>query len=117
MKKLLPLIAVCLASCATTQSDFVTIGQSYAAKPIDHTIDVFEADEKPSRPFEVVAEVFTTKEATHFITYSLEDALVELKAQAREAGADAIMAIEEERSRHLETSKYLASGKAIRYTD
>lgn len=117
MKKLLPVITLLLASCATTQSDFVTIGQSYAAKSMDHVIQVFGADEKPSRPFEVVAEVFTTKEATHFITYSMEDALVELRAQAREAGADAIMEIEEERSRHLETSKYLASGKAIRFTD
>lgn len=117
MKKLLPIIALLLVSCATTQSDFVAIGQSYASKPVDHVIQVFEADEKPSRTFEVVAEVFTTKEATHFITYSLDDALVELKAQAREAGADAIIEIEEERSRYLETSKYLASGKAIRFTD
>ena len=48
---------------------------------------------------------------------SFEDALPELQAQARLAGADAIIEIDERQSQVLETMVYHVTATAIRYTD
>lgn len=111
----LALIAT-VAACTTTQGSYTPLASGYAARPADHPIEVFRTGQ-PDRPFIAVAELDVHKEATHFITFGFEDALPELEAQARQAGGDAIIDIDESRSRYLETSIYHISAKAIRYTD
>ena len=108
--------AACLTACASTHSDFVALGgETFAAKPQDHNIDVFTDGQTPDKTYVIVAEVFTSKEA-HLKTYRLDDALVELKQQTRAVGGDAIIAISEKRDRHLEAFMYIVSAKAVRYT-
>jgi uncharacterized protein YbjQ (UPF0145 family) len=56
-------------------------------------------------------------EKTHFIGSSLDDALPELKKQARLSGADAIIEIRESSSKTGETKIYHVTATGIRYTD
>jgi len=106
-----------IGGCATTISDYVPLGQTFAANAMDHPIAVFEGEAEPDRPFVEVAEVFTTKESTHLVKASTDSGLGELKTQARFAGGDALYKLSEKRARHLETQQLILSAIAIRYTD
>jgi uncharacterized protein YbjQ (UPF0145 family) len=108
--------ALGLSSCASTQSDYLPSGERFAERPIDAKIDVYEGDIIPDRTYTVIGEVYVSKEA-HLRSYKLENAMPELKVQARRVGAHAIMSITEKRSRHLEAGLYIVSAKAIRYSD
>lgn len=105
-----------VAACASTQSSYTPLSAGYEARPANHPIEIFRND-APDRAYIIVAELDVHKEATHFITYGFDDAVPELKLQARAAGADAIIDVVELRSRYLETSIYHISAKAIRYSD
>lgn len=119
MKAFTPILVIglLLAGCTTAQASFTPIakGQPLAPRAADYPIEVFEGEQAPVRPYDEVATLDVHLEATHFITFSFADALPRLKEQARAAGADAIMAIRETRSRLLETSIYHLTAKAIRY--
>lgn len=74
-------------------------------------------DETPQRPFVRISRLDVHLEKTHFISSSLDDALPELKKQARLSGADAIIAIQEYSSMMGETRIYHVTATGIRYTD
>lgn len=110
-------IGVMLAGCTSTQASFTPAakGQSFAPRARDYPIEILEGDQAPTRPYDEVGELNVHLESTGFVGFTFADALPQLQAKARAAGADAIMAISEKRTRYLETSMYNLSAKAIRY--
>lgn len=108
--------AVFTTACASTTSSYIPKGKAYAAKPIDHPITIYSETDEVKKLYIEIAEVFTSSEA-HLQNQKLEDALEELKIQAREAGGDAIINIKEKRSRHLEAGLYIVEATAIRFTE
>lgn len=110
------LLVLC-TSCATTNSQFSFLGQSYPPKPAGFQVEVFDTG-LPTRPFERIARLDVHLEKTHFIDSGLKDALPRLTEQARLAGADAIIEIKERSSTiSLETKVYHVTATGIRYTD
>jgi Putative heavy-metal-binding len=111
------LTALCVVACATSQSGFRPLGSAtYAARPADSAIEVFEG-QAPERAFDRIARLDAHYEKTHFISTSRETAIAELKKQARAAGADAIVDIEEKRSQVGETLILHVTATAIRYRE
>lgn len=109
------LAVVVVASCATTQSRYAVLEDSYPPKPEGYDVQVFH--EAPQRPFIRISRLDVHLEKTHFIGSSLDDALPELKKQARLSGADAIIEMRESSSRVGETKIYHVTATGIRYTD
>lgn len=111
---LLVLALGCLAGCASTQCRYVRLGETYPPVPDSIDVQVFRA-ELPDRPFLRVSRLDVHLERTHFIGSGLEDALPELKRQARLSGAEAIIEIREQRSQVGETKIYHVTAVGIRY--
>jgi hypothetical protein len=110
----LALIVLCVAACATTQGKFRPLGTTYPPKPGSFAVEVFETT--PDRPFERIARVDAHFEKTFFATTFRNTAIEELKKQARAAGADAIIEIDERRSQLNETLILHVSATAIHFT-
>jgi hypothetical protein len=110
------MVALFTISCATMQSRYSMLGDSYPPKPEGYNVQVFR-DEAPQRPFVRISRLDVHLEKTHFIGSSLDDALPELKKQARLAGADAIIEIRESSSMVRETKIYHVTATGVRYTD
>jgi hypothetical protein len=122
MKSIVQALCLCLAallcnSCiATSQSRFSHLSKFYEPKPAGFEVVLF-GQESPQRPFERISRIDVHKEKTHFMSSPLAEVLPELKEQARLSGADAIIEIDEKRSRLAETSIYHVTATGIRYTD
>jgi hypothetical protein len=110
------LVIIAAVSCATSQSRYRMLGQSFPPKPEGSEVRVFR-DTAPDRPFVRVSRLDVHLEKTHFIGSSLENALPELRKQARLSGADGIMEIRESNSMVGETKIYHVTATGIRYTD
>ncbi len=110
------LMALMLTSCMTTQSRFSALDQSYTPKPEGYEVEVFP-EGIPQRPFIKISRLDVHLEKSHFIKSSFEDALPELKKQARLSGADAIIEIRESTSRTGETTIYHVIATGIRFTN
>ena len=113
------LIAALLAAtggCASTLRRHEFLGPSFPARAADAPVEVFKTD-PPTRAFIKIARLDVHLEKTGFVTSNLDNALPELKKQARAAGADAIIEITETRSQHLETMMYHVTAYGIRYSD
>jgi hypothetical protein len=110
-------VVLVATACTTTQASFKPGAEVFAARDKSHPIAVFEGDETPSLPYREIATLDVHLEATHFITFDLQDAIPKLIEQARAAGGDAIIEIKETRSRYLETFMYHVTAKAIRFSD
>ena len=83
-----------ITACATMQSRYIMLTeQKYPPRPEGHEIAVFRTG-SPDRPFIRISRLDVHLEKTHFIGSSFEDALPELKKQARLSGADAIIDIQ-----------------------
>jgi hypothetical protein len=104
-----------LAGCVSVQPVAFPIGPRRAPKPPNAVIQLFRGVE-PTRPFEPVARLNVHIEKTFFIPSAFEEAQPKLEALAREHGADAIMKIEEKKSRLNETFIYNVSATAIVFT-
>lgn len=107
------LVACVLTGCAASEvGTFTSLGPSRMPKPHDYHVDVFEAT-LPQRPFERVAILDAHCESQWFATPSLQDDVMpELIRQARAAGCDAIIEIQE---KHLESPGNFETG-AKHYT-
>ncbi len=103
-----------LAGCASTQSRYVLLGATYPPLPEGTEVQVFR-EGHPDRPFVRVSRLDVHLEKTHFIGSGLEDALPELKRQARLSGAEAVIEIQEQRSQVGETKIYHVTAVGIRY--
>ena len=106
--------AVLLASCATTQSRYIPLDQSYPSRPDDCKLEVFKTG-VPSKNFIRIARLDVHLEKTHFIGSGFEDALPELKKQACRAGADAIIDVQERKSIVGETNIYHVTATGVKY--
>jgi len=109
-------VALFTVSCATMQSRYSMLGNSYPQKPEGCDVQVFH-DEVPQRPFVKISRLDVHLEKTHFINSSLDDALPELKKQACLSGADAIIEIRESSSMVWETRVYHVTATGVRYTN
>jgi putative heavy-metal-binding protein len=103
-----------VSGCATTQSRISFLGEHYPPRAADVAVEVFR-DGVPDRPFNRIARLDVHLEKTGFVTSRFEDALPELKKQARQAGADAVIEIQETRSQILETMVYHVTATGVRY--
>jgi len=92
------------------------LGDSYPPKPEGYDVQIFQ-NEIPQRPFVRISRLDVHLEKTHFVGSALDDALPELKKQARLSGADAIIEIRESRSGVGETKIYHVTATGIRYID
>jgi len=108
------LLAVCVVGCSTTQTHFRPLGPVYPARLANAPVELFESG-APSRPFERIARLDVHFEKTALVSTSHETALKALQAEARAAGADAIIDIDERRSRINETLVLHVTGTGIRY--
>jgi hypothetical protein len=117
---LLRVIAGCLllvaAGCATTQSRFEYLGDHYPPRAAGAPIEVFR-DSVPQVLFKRIARLDVHLEQSGFLKPTFEQALPELKKQARMAGADAIIEIDERPSQILETMVLHVTATAVRYND
>jgi hypothetical protein len=109
------LMGLCVVACATTQGSFRPLGKTYPAKPANFEVQVLKST--PTQPFERIARLDAHFEKTHFVSTSLDSAIEELKKQARAAGADAIIDIDERRSRLNETMILHVTATAIHFTE
>ena len=113
-----PVMALCLGltGCATSASHFFPIGeQRYEAKSVDYPITVY-TDALPEQPYRRIARLNFHSEKTVFASTAYQDALIALKQQARQAGADAIIELKETRKTLNETKIYNVTATAIVYT-
>jgi hypothetical protein len=102
------------AGCATTQSRLEFLGEHYPPHPADAPVALFRTG-LPPVPFRRVARLDVHIEKTGFATSSFEEALPELRKEARQAGADAIIEVEERRSQVRETMVYHVTATGVRY--
>lgn len=112
------LAVILAASCATTQSRYSMLSKNYSPQPLseDYEVEVFRSG-NPKKPFVKISRLDVHLEKTHFIGSNLDNALPELKRQARLSGAQAIIDIDEANSRVGETMIYHVTATGIRYTD
>lgn len=118
LKNIAPcLIALLAVSCASTLGRFTCLQLPCPPpKLAGFEVEVFRQG-APDRPFDRIARVDVHLEKTGFAGSSLEDALPELKKQARLSGADALIEIRETTSTHAETRIYHVTATGIRYKD
>jgi len=112
------LVAVLVVSCATAmQGRFSMLGQSYPPKPAGFDVQIFR-DDLPKRPYVKISRLIVHIERTLMGgSSSIEDALPELKEQARLSGADAIIDIQQSVSSvAAETEIFNVTATGIRYT-
>ena len=100
----------------TSSWTFVAIGAARAPKPEVASVEIFR-DGLPERAFERVSRLDVHMEKTFLLSSDLDDALSELKKQARASGADAIIEIHERRSTVIETKIYHVTAYGIRFID
>jgi len=110
------LVVILLTSCATTQSRYSMLGQSYPSRAEDCKVDIFKTG-SPDKKFIKVSRLDVHLEKTHFIGSSFEDALPELKKQACKSGADAIIDVQERSSMVGETKIYHVTATGIKYLE
>lgn len=107
-------VLLCFSGCATTQSHISFLAEHYPPRAADAAVEVFR-DGVPNRAFNRIARLDVHLEKTGFVKSSFAGALSELKKQARQAGADAVIEIEEKRSQILETMVYHVTATGVRY--
>lgn len=111
-------IALLVAGCATEVGQHTFLKQSYPAKPENYPVEIY-TNGVPSRPFERVAILDVHCESQGFMTPNLQqDGIPVLIKQARAAGCDAVIEIEEAKTPSnwtLETRTKHFTGMAIIY--
>lgn len=111
------LLGAMLAGCASTQGRFSPEATTrFPPLAVDQPIDVFRTGQ-PVRPHVRVARLDAHLEKVAWQSSSLDEALIELKKQARMAGGHAIVDIREQRSQVNETKILHVTATAVRYTD
>jgi hypothetical protein len=104
-----------LAGCSTTRSLAFPVGtERHAARPAGTPVAIFRTG-KPDRPYRVVARLNVHLEKTFLVPSAFDDALPELENLARQQGADAVIEIEEKKSRQNETFMYNVTGTAVAF--
>ena len=94
---------------------FSRLSGNYPPKPKDYSVEVL--DHNPTRPFEEIARLDVHTEHGFFDEPTLKQVMPELLKQARLAGADAIINIQERKATLNETKVLHVTATAIRYKD
>jgi len=111
------LLAFLTAACATKQSRYYMLADSFPPKPEGYNVQIFHSD-VPQRPYERISRLDVHLEKTHLIGSSfVNEAMPELEKQARLSGADAIIEIRGINSSVGETRIFHVTATGIRYTD
>lgn len=105
---------LCFSGCATTQSHISFLAEHYPPHAADAAVEVFR-EGVPNRAFTRIARLDVHLEKTGFVKSYFEEALPALKKQARQAGADAVIEVQETRSQILETMVYHVTATGVRY--
>jgi len=115
-KLLIMLGTLLLAACGSNSARFSAMpGKSFPPKDETFEVAVFESV-LPSQAFERIARIDVQMEMSTSAEASLQDAIPELKRQARRAGADAIIDIRLKRSKSGEITVFQVSAMGIRYS-
>ena len=110
------LVVILITSCATTQSRYSMLAQSYPSRAEDCKVDIFKTG-SPVKKFIKISRLDVHLEKSHFVRSNFEDALPELKKQACKSGADAIIDVQERSSMVGETKIYHVTATGIKYTE
>lgn len=110
------LVGLLLASCATTQSRYIALGQKVPPRAEDCSVAIFK-ETPPQKAFERTSRLDVHIEKTHFLDSDFESALPELRKQACLSGADAIIDIQERSTRHLENRAYHVTATGIKFKE
>jgi len=114
-KNILLIVLFLVGGCAT-QSQYSHFGEKYPPITESVSIDIF-LNSSPTREFIKISRLDVHIENTHFVIPSFEDALPELKRQARLSGAHAITSIRESSSSMGETRIYHVTATGVRYLE
>jgi len=110
-------VLLLFTGCSTLQPTAFPVGdRRYPPKPPTAEVQVF-LQAPPARKFETVAKLNVHIEKTFFIPSAFAEARPKLEDLARQHGADAIIQIEEKKSRLNETFIYNVTATAIAFTD
>jgi hypothetical protein len=109
------LAALALSACVTSQSRFVRLEAPQPPLPAEAPVSVFEAG-VPDRPFVRVARLDVHLERS-FASFTVADAMPELLRQARLAGADGIIELQERRDAVAEAKVLHVTATGIRFLD
>jgi hypothetical protein len=104
------------SGCMTVQPAAFPIGRQRPARPEQSPVQLFK-DAPPSRPYEEVARLNVHIEKTFFIPSAFAEALPQLEKLARQNGADAIISVQEKKSRLNETFIYNVSAIAVVFVE
>ena len=105
-----------LAGCMSVQPIAFPIGERREPKPPNAVVSIYR-DTAPDRAFEPVARLNVHIEKTFLIPTAFNEAKPKLEELARQHGADALINIQEKKSRLNETFIYNVSATAIAFTD
>jgi len=114
---LLALAGLFLGGCATTQSTSFPVGDRIHPPKSAAAVVQFFKDSTPTRKYEPVARLNVHLEKTFFLKSAFEEARPQLEDLARRAGGDAVIQVEEKRSRLNETFIYNVTATAVVFTD
>jgi len=109
------IIGLLITACATTQSRYAPLDRTYPSLPEEYNVEVYRTG-SPEKPYVRVSRLDVHLEKTHFLGSDFEDALPDLKRQARLSGAHAIIDVQERNSMVGETRIYHVTATGIRYT-
>lgn len=113
---LVTLVTLALAACAANSGRFSPMpGKSFPPKEETFEVAVFESV-LPSQSFERIARLDVQMQMPGGQDAKLEDAIPELKRQARRAGADAIIDIRQSRAKVGDVTVFEVSAMGIRYS-
>ena len=110
------LLSLLIASCATSQSRYVMLGEAYPPRSPDCNVEIFRTG-NPSKKFVKISRLDVHLEKTLFLSSTFESALPELKKQACLSGADAVIEIQERSSGVGETRIYHVTATGIKYAE
>jgi hypothetical protein len=104
------------SGCVSVQPAAFPIGRQRPARAEHSPVQLFK-DAPPSRPYEEVARLNVHIEKTFFIPSAFAEALPQLEKLARQNGADAIISVQEKKSRLNETFIYNVSAIAVAFVE
>ena len=110
------MLTILFLTACTSHGRYTMLVPTHTSKSPDCDVDVFQAG-YPSREFVKIARIDVHIERTYYLRSNLKDVLPELRKQACETGADAIVEIEERSSKMnlSETHIYHVTATGIKY--
>ena len=105
-----------LCGCMATTGNYRPLNGGSVARPVDCEVSIFNGMQ-PDSPYVAVSRLNVHLEKTFFVPSDFASARSELKRQACLSGAEAVIGIQEQSSRYLETRIYNLSGTGVRFLD